>query len=194
MKNLCVLLAFIVLMPQAQAQSDQDKQLKEFMESRQRMIERLSKSFDKDFFGDDFRPGSLFDQFDNMLNSDISNSSGQGFTMSEKEDAGKIILTITPDENSSVDVKNNANSIQISSTVTTKTKNSQSSSSYNRIVSAPFGYKIEGPINKGKNIIVTMIPKTGAKEERSREHKSQGQSLELIEREPIKKQKGEDVI
>lgn len=194
MKHLCVLLVLISTSLLAQTQSDQDKILQDFMESRKKMIERLSKSFDEDFFGDDFKAGSLFDQFDNMLQSDISASDGQGFKMSEKDENGKVILTITPDDNASVDVKNNGNSIQISSTVTTKTNNSQSSSSFSRMISTPPGYKIEGPKNVGKDIIIIMIPGKGSAIEHNENGHSKGQSLELIEREPIKKQKGEDII
>jgi hypothetical protein len=194
MTNLLVLLTLMTINTFAQNQSEQDKMLQEFMKSRKKMIERLSKSFDEDFFGDDFKAGSLFDQFDNMLKSDISPSDGQGFKMSEKEVNGEIILTITPDENANVEVENSGNAIKIQSTVTHKTKNSQSSRSFSRIVSAPFGYEVRGPKNQGKDIIITMTPKNGAVIESEHQGKSQGQSLELIEKEPIEKPKGEDII
>lgn len=177
----------------AQNANDQDKMMREFIESRKKLIEKLHKSFQDDFFSSDNGAGSLFGDFDKLLDSDISSSAGQGFKLSEKEYDGIIEVTITPDENAKVEVENNGNSISINSTVTKRTTNSQSSSSYSRSVSAPFGYKVEGPENKGKDIVIKMIP-TNKGIIDNEEPSGQGEKLELIEKEPIKKRKGEDTL
>lgn len=161
---------FLVSFPfNVSAQSDSEKMLQDFMESRRQMIKKMMDSFgNDDFFNDD-----MDDDFFNSMIGDRKALFGSRFGGSlvsikqVKNDDGTIDVFIKPkDKSVQLDIQTKEQMIVVKGKQMEKIENenngnisrSMSQSSFSNSVSIPFGYKASSPEAVDDQIKIVLSP------------------------------------
>ena len=190
--NFLLIFSFALHVNSLFAQSNsQDDMMKEFIKSRQRMMNEMIKAFDEESFTSDYMSEDfLKDILGYKFNENFGESESMvGIKQVQKTD-GSVDLFLKPrDQSVSMDIDTQESVIIIKAVQKSEVKNESkkqvtrkiSRGEYSQSITIPFGFTASSPKVVDGRVKITLTPNKKNKPD-------------LIDRKPITKRKGEGVI